>query len=154
MTDGPDDPSREPATIEERPPRDEGPSAESAGAAAASEERGKKRRRRKKAEESAAAPVFERPAITEHGWERPRFLRRFPNDPELEPLIRAYELGRYAELRKAAPRVMESSASPEVRRAAEELLRRTEPDPLVKFFLAMTLVLVIAIVIYAYSVSP
>ncbi len=147
MTDGPDDQSRQREEL--------GDEAGAAKAAAATEDRGKKRRRRRqKSAEATQAPGFERPALTEQGWERATFLRRFPNDPELEKLIRAYELGRYAELREAAPRLIESSADPKVRRAAEELLRRIQPDPLIRFFLAMTLVLVFALVTYAYSRSP
>lgn len=113
----------------------------------------KKRKKKKKDEAAAAAAepeVFERPATDARGRERPRFLLRFPRDPELESLIAAFEAGNYAHVRQAAPALAERAERPEVRGAAEELLERTEPDPLVKVFLAISVALLAVVAAYAY----
>src|SRR5687768_16932800 len=54
----------------------------------------KKRRKKKKKLEDSAQPepqIFERPRLDANGVERPAFLLRFPQDPELEPVIAAFE---------------------------------------------------------------
>lgn len=109
----------------------------------------KKKKRAAHTETTEAAPR-ERPALDEAGRERPAFLREFPEDPDLEPLIQAFERGNYAKVRADAPRVAERTAEPEVKAAAEELLRRIEPDPLVKFLLGVAVALFCAVVGYVY----
>jgi hypothetical protein len=113
----------------------------------------KKKRKRKAAEAPAAPGPFERPALDASGRERPRFLLRFPLDPELDRLVAAFEAGNYAEVRRAAPDLAERAESPEVRRAAEELLRRIEPDQLLKLYLAVAVALLLAVASYAYMSS-
>jgi hypothetical protein len=114
----------------------------------------KKKKRKRKAAEAPAAPLpFERPALDASGRERPRFLLRFPLDPELDRLVAAFEAGNYAEVRRAAPDLAERAESPEVRRAAEELLRRIEPDQLLKLYLAVAVALLLAVASYAYMSS-
>src|SRR5688500_18064787 len=81
--------------------------------------RRKKRKKKKAAEPAAAGP--ERPELDARGRERPRFLLRFPEDPELEALITAFEAGNYFEVRQQAPRLVGSTTRPEVKAAAEEL---------------------------------
>ena len=151
------------ATPGEDSPAAEAPPAEAAapeGAATPSEatapiEEGapKKRRKKKKKLEEAAEPepqVFERSRLNERGLERPAFLLRFPQDPELEPVLAAFEAGNYAHVREAAQKLSEQGQTPEVRRAADELLRRVEPDPLVKLFLAVAVALLLVVVAFGY----
>lgn len=92
----------------------------------------------------------ERPRLNARGEERPRFLLELPHDPALEPLIEAFESGNYARVRAGAPEVAKSNADPEVRRAAEELLVRIEPDPLVKLLLAVAIGLFLFVVVWVY----
>jgi hypothetical protein len=113
----------------------------------------KKKRKRKLAEAPAAPAPFERPALDANGRERPRFLLRFPLDPELDRLVAAFEAGNYAEVRRAAPELAERAELPEVRRAADELLRRIEPDQLLKLYLAVAVALLLAVASYAYLSS-
>lgn len=110
----------------------------------------KKKRKLESGEGEAGEPIFERPALDAEGRERPRFLLRFPEDPELEELIRAFEAGNFRKVREDGPRLAERTERPEVKRAAEELLRRIEPDPLVKFLLGVAVFLFVAIVAYVY----
>jgi hypothetical protein len=160
----PEPPASEAAAPE--PPASEG-AAPSPPAEPAAEERGaslepepaaeppkKKKKKKKKVEVGAAgdtaAVVAERPALDADGRERPRFLLRFPRDPDLEPLIEAFEAGNFRKVREDAPRLAERTERPEVKRAAEELLRRIEPDPLVKFILGVAVFLFVAVVTYVY----
>lgn len=112
--------------------------------------RKKKKRKRKPAEAQPGSPAFERSPLDARGNERPRFLLRFPEDPLLEPLITAFEVGDYARVRAEAPQLIERTDRSDVKRAAEELLRRIEPDPLVKFLLGAAVALFVAVVAYVY----
>jgi hypothetical protein len=91
-----------------------------------------------------------RPRLNRDGEERPRFLLEFPHDPALEPLIEAFEAGNYARVRAEAPAVVKNSSDPAVRRAAEELLARIEPDPLVKLLLGVAIGLFVFVVAWVY----
>ncbi len=106
----------------------------------------RKKRKRKKVEEPAL-----RNSIGPDGRERPAFLLGFPSDPELERLMRAFELGNYALVRTAAPDLAEKTTDPKVRAAAEELARRIEPDPLVKVLLGLSIALLVVLTLWAYK---
>ena len=84
------------------------------------------------------------------GRERPRFLLGFPSHPELARLSAAFEAGNYALVRAEAEGLAERAESPAVRDAALELRRRIEPDPLVKYLLALTAALLLSLAYWAY----
>lgn len=84
------------------------------------------------------------------GMQRPAFVLDFPEDPELDVLVRAFEAGNFAFVREHAPRLAESSSSADVKAAARELSRRIEPDPLVKFLLGVAGALFLVVVSYVY----
>jgi hypothetical protein len=106
-------------------------------------------------DESAAERVAEqaRPEalLNADGRERPRFLLTFPQDVELARLVRAFEQGNYQAVRLGAPRLASSTRDPLVRAAARELRRRIDPDPLVKYLLAVALGLFVFVVWYTYQ---
>jgi hypothetical protein len=115
--------------------------------------RKKKKKKKRKAEDEAEVEreaAITRPERDAEGRDRPRFLLKFPEDPELEELMAAFEAGNFAAVRAEAPRLIERTERPEVKRAAEELLRRIEPDPLVKFLLGVAVFLFVAVVAYVY----
>jgi hypothetical protein len=135
---------------EATPPGEATPHGEAASAEAP---RKKKKKKKRKAEDEAEAepgPAITRPERDAEGWDRPRFLLKFPEDPDLEALMAAFEAGNFAAVRDDAPRLIERTERPEVKRAAEELLRRIEPDPLVKFLLGVAVFLFVAVVAYVY----
>ena len=110
-----------------------------------------KRRKRRKSKKKAKEPRSElRPELDASGRERPLFLLDFPKHPELETLIRAFETGNYALVRRDAPALAERTDDPAVRDAAIELRRRIDPDPLYKYLLAASLVLLAFLTAYAY----
>lgn len=109
------------------------------------------KRRRKKRKRARAEGEFKRAELDASGRERPRFLLDFPEDPQLEALIAAFEAGNYQEVRELAPGLIENGRSPEVRSAARELRRRIEPDPMLKYLLLATALLLGALVWYAYA---
>lgn len=84
------------------------------------------------------------------GMERPTFLLDFPEDPELERLIEAFEGGNYALVRREAEPLAARTKDPEVRDAALELRRRIDPDPLAKGLLALSVLLLLFLTIWAY----
>ena len=55
-----------------------------------------------------------------------------------------------ARVREAAPALAENAERADVRRAAEELIKRIEPDPLMKGFLAIAIALLVVVSAYAY----
>ena len=123
------------------------PDGASASSEAEASDEPKKKRRKKKRARATDTLRDERDA---QGRNRPAFLLDFPQHPDLEPLIRAFELGNYALVREDAPRLVERADDAEVKAAASELLRRIEPDPLVKFMLAVAVALFCAVVGYVY----
>jgi hypothetical protein len=113
----------------------------------------KKKKKKKRAVETSDESAEEKPTgpvLTEEGWERPGFVLDFPKDPELDRLVRAFELGNYAFVRENGKKLAESASDTAVRRAAGELVRRIEPDPLVKILFAMSVALFVFMVFYAY----
>lgn len=124
----------------------------------ASDER---RRRRKKRPRAAPADAPEprtlEPAASEprtldaQGRERPTFVHTFPADPELERLVSAFERGDYALVRREAAAVAAAAADPAVRRAARELRRRIDPDPLARYLLFVGVALLVVLVAWTYG---
>ena len=115
------------------------------------------KKKKKKKKKRAAAPSDEAkeekpagPVLTAEGWERPGFVGDFPSDPELDRLVRAFELGNYAFVREHGAKLAKSAADDSVRSAAGDLVRRTEPDPLVKILFLMSVGLFLFMVFYAY----
>lgn len=91
-----------------------------------------------------------RQPLTAEGVERPRFLLGFPRDPELERLISAFEAGDYLTVRRDAPTLREQAPNAKVQRAAQELLRRIEPDPLMKYLLLASVLLLGFLALHSY----
>lgn len=104
------------------------------------------KRKKKKKRKPAEAPKNE---LDAEGRERPTFVLTFPTDPALDHAVKAFELGDYGSVRAEATKLLEHP-SEDVRAAAGELLRRIEPDPLVKVLLAMAVVLLLVVTFWAY----
>jgi hypothetical protein len=103
-----------------------------------------------RAEVSVESATADAP-LTADGRERPRFLTAFPADPELQRLVRAFEAGNYEAVREGASKLAEATPDPIVREAARELRRRIDPDPLMKYLLAVSLLLFVFVVWYTYQ---
>lgn len=110
----------------------------------------KKKRKKKRAGPPRQEGPVQRAELDAAGRERPRFLLRFPQDQSLEALIAAFEAGNYARVREDAPKLARSTERLDVKAAAEELLRRIEPDPLLKFLLGVAAALFVLVVAYVY----
>lgn len=95
-------------------------------------ERKKKRKKRRSAGESAGLRTSKAQA---GGDGRPAFARSFPRDPELDRLVAVFEAGDYARVRTETPKLIRATDDDDVRRAARELMRRLEPDPLAVYML-------------------
>jgi hypothetical protein len=78
-------------------------------------------------------------------------LLEFPEDPELERLIAAFESGNFAQVRADAPKLAASTRSEAVRRAALELRTRTDPDPLLVGMLGLCILLFVFLVAWIYT---
>jgi len=113
----------------------------------------KKKKKKKKAEPTELAPRG-RPELDADGRDRPRFLLSFPEDPELDRLVLAFERGDFKSVRDGAPALAERTEDPRVRDAALELRRRLDPDPLIKYLLLASVVLLLVLVLHAYSHKP
>jgi hypothetical protein len=85
------------------------------------------------------------------GRERPKFVLAFPSDPELDALVRAFESGNFALIRKEASKLAASTTDPAVREAALELRRRIDPDPTVVRLLLLSFALLVFVVVWAYT---
>jgi hypothetical protein len=78
-------------------------------------------------------------------------LLEFPEDPELELLIAAFESGDFAQVRAEAPKLAARTAREDVRRAALELRSRTDPDPLLVGMLGLCILLFVFLVAWIYT---
>jgi hypothetical protein len=98
----------------------------------------KKKRRRAEADVEPATDT-EVVAVRKAARDQPQiptFARGFPADPALDALVAAFEQGDYARVRREAPALVQSTDSVAVRKAARELLKRLEPDPIAVYLLA------------------
>lgn len=82
---------------------------------------------------------------------RARFLDRFPSHEGLFQAVLAFESGNYADVRHLCEGLLRKENDPEVRRAANELLRRINPDRLVVAILWGSFVLLGLVVLWAYG---
>jgi hypothetical protein len=87
---------------------------------------------------------------------RPSFARDFPREPGLDALVEAFARGNYARVRAEAVSLAASSGAEDVRRAAQELLARTKPDPMALGLLALTGALLVVLSTYwiTYAAPP
>ena len=84
----------------------------------------KRRKKKKRRADTEAQGGRQIPA----DW--PPFARAYPADPALDRLVDAFERGDYAAVRAGAPVLAKTADSDDVRRAAADLRRRVDPDPL------------------------
>ena len=75
----------------------------------------------------------------------PAFARAFPKNAELDRLVEAFERGDYAAVREGAPRIAKSTDRDDVRRAARELRRRIDPDPLAVYLVVVAALLLVVL---------
>jgi hypothetical protein len=81
--------------------------------------------------------------------DRPQFTAAFPDDPALAELVNAFERGDYRRVRSGAAALLArpaqggAEADAKVKAAAQELVARTEADPLAKALLLVTLLLLV-----------
>ncbi len=112
----------------------------------------RKKKKRKPAEAGpGATPERARAELDAAGRERPRFVLSFPSDPELDRLVAAFERGDFAAVRAGAMPLAERAEDERVRDAALELRRRIDPDPLIRYLLLASVVLLVVLVLHAYA---
>lgn len=76
-------------------------------------------------------------------WGYPAFAEGFPADAELAALVKAFAAGDYATVRKEAPALAARTKDDDVKRAAELLRSRIEPDPTARWFVGLTAALLV-----------
>lgn len=81
---------------------------------------------------------------------RAAFLDDLPDADELRPLIESYVEGRYARLREQERSLRDQSKDAEILAAARELVERTEPDPLSKILLWLSIGFLLFIIGWVY----
>lgn len=100
----------------------------------------------------SAGGAERRPRRNALGEERPAFMLEFPRDPELEELMLAFEMGNFAKVRAEAEPLAQRTTDEAVRRAARELRRRIDPDPLILLLLGLSIALFVFIAVWAYAI--
>ena len=86
----------------------------------------------------------------------PPFALRYPRDETLDALLVTFERGDYATVRAGAQKLIANSTKPSVRQAAEDLLRRLDPDPLALYLLGVSTLLLVffSIWYFTHRLSP
>jgi hypothetical protein len=90
------------------------------------------------------------PGFRSNGGVLVAFARSFPEDPELVRLVAAFEAGDYRTVREQAPKLAERTQDPLVKKAALDLRRRIEPDPVQLYLLGLTLALLAFLTAWFY----
>jgi hypothetical protein len=94
------------------------------------------------------------PEATPDGPRLPAFARAYPRDPELDALLRAMAGGDHARVHAEAEPLAaraDKDGREEVARAARDLRRRLEPDPMVLWMFAGSLALLGFLVFWFYT---
>jgi hypothetical protein len=91
-----------------------------------------------------------RPARDADGMMRPEFLLEFPVDERLDALIAAFERGDYGYVRDSAETLARETDRDDVRDAALELRRRVDPDPLARYVVVASILLLVFLVAWTY----
>ena len=73
------------------------------------------------------------------------FAKDFPEDPELDALLQAFDAGDFARVRDEGAKLRASSKDETVKWAVEALVARTKPDPLAAMLLGLTAVLLVVL---------
>jgi hypothetical protein len=82
-------------------------------------------------------------------WGYPAFARGFPRHAELDSLVEAFANGDYLTVRTRAPKLAASPDVPvEVKRAAELLRARVEPDKTARTFFALAAALLVFLTVW------
>lgn len=81
---------------------------------------------------------------------RPPFARDYPKLPEIDALLERFEAGDYAGLREAAKK-LDGHEDEDARRAARDLVSRTEPDPAMRWVFLGVLTMILAVAGYWWS---
>jgi hypothetical protein len=76
-------------------------------------------------------------------WGFPGFARDFPRDPELDALVAAFAEGDYGAVRERAPKLAATTTDENVKRAAEVLRARIEPDQTSRIFFGLAAALLV-----------
>jgi hypothetical protein len=84
---------------------------------------------------------------------RARFLDGFPEHEGLSRAVTAFENGNYAETRRLCEQLLESEQDEDVRDAANELLRRMQPDRMIVVILwaSFALLALVALSVYGHG---
>ena len=81
----------------------------------------------------------------------PPFAQQYPRDETLDSLLATFERGDYGTVREGAQKLIASSAKPAVKQAAEDLLRRLEPDPLARYLLGVSVLLLAFFTVWYFT---
>jgi hypothetical protein len=102
-------------------------------------------------ESAEAEPKKEQEEESPPADERPLFARTYPRTPEVDALLAAFERGNYARIREEAPALASRSDDPEVKRAADDLFRRIQPDPVSTTLLGVAALLLVFFVYWYFG---
>ena len=97
------------------------------------------------------APAQKASASRAPRLEKPSFAADFPSDPALDELLQAFEEGNYARVRREAPALAKRTDRAAVRRAALELRKRLDPDPLATYMLIAAALLLVFLAAWYWS---
>lgn len=81
----------------------------------------------------------------------PPFALHYPQDEALDALLVMFEKGNYAGVRERATKLAANAPKETVRQAAEDLLRRLEPDPLARYLLGTASLLLVFFSIWYFT---
>ena len=84
---------------------------------------------------------------------RPKFTESYPSDPDLDRLVDAFTRGNHKLVRDEAEALAKRADDSEVAKAARDLRRRLDPDPIAYVLLGTTALLLLVLTIWAIKQS-
>jgi hypothetical protein len=101
--------------------------------------------------ETPTEPNDDAPDEAHRPIERAAFLDDFPPDPDLLPLVEAFQSGHYARLRELYAALRTRSKDPETLELARELVERTHADPTATKLLLLSIGFFLFILTWVYG---
>ena len=103
-----------------------------------------KKRKKKRVKKADPVEATEHESTEPPRSDVPAFALAYPlDDEDLEEIARLFEQGHYGDVRERAMKLVHQTERDEVRRAARDVLKRLEPDPVAKYLIAGAAVLLV-----------
>jgi hypothetical protein len=105
-------------------------------------------------DDSSEAPTEDLPVVPMQARSRLAFASNYPRTDTLDELLDAFDAGDFRRVRRDAAEVTRNSDNAAERRAAQDLRRRTDPDPYGIYLLFLAVGLLAFVALHHFLAAP